>query len=149
MKTKTVWWLFIILWCGMIFYQSSMTAPLSDKQSMLIVTAINRVFSVLAGKEMVVISNHLVRKSAHFTEYLVLGILLFNGFFSGKAMLKAVAYSLVAGICYAVSDEFHQYFVPGRTMRAFDVMIDGLGVFFGAGLMFLSVAIRYRNIQRN
>jgi VanZ family protein len=42
--------------------------------------------------------------------------------------------SFFAGLLYAVSDEIHQYFIPGREMRAFDVFIDSLGVIAGLGL---------------
>ena len=138
MNSKFLWWVLIIFWCGIIFYQSSRPAPLSDGQSLYIVNVINHWVSAIVGKEVVIVSNHMVRKSAHFTEYLVLGLLFFNGFFSGKAALKALALSLVVGVCYAASDEIHQYFVPGRTMKVTDVMIDGLGVFCGAGMLYLS-----------
>ena len=33
---------------------------------------------------------------------------------------------------YACSDEFHQYFVPGRSCKFFDVCVDSSGAFFGA-----------------
>ena len=33
---------------------------------------------------------------------------------------------------YACSDEFHQYFVPGRSCKFFDVCVDSTGAFFGA-----------------
>lgn len=33
---------------------------------------------------------------------------------------------------YACSDEFHQYFVPGRSCKLFDVCVDSTGAFFGA-----------------
>ena len=33
---------------------------------------------------------------------------------------------------YACSDELHQYFVPGRSCKFFDVCVDSTGAFFGA-----------------
>ena len=39
--------------------------------------------------------------------------------------------AFIIGFFYAVSDEIHQYFVPGRAMQARDVLIDTAGVFFG------------------
>lgn len=33
---------------------------------------------------------------------------------------------------YACSDELHQYFVPGRSCKLFDVCVDSTGAFFGA-----------------
>ena len=38
---------------------------------------------------------------------------------------------LLIGFLYAVSDEIHQYFVPGRAMQARDVLIDTAGVLLG------------------
>lgn len=42
-------------------------------------------------------------------------------------------------ILYAVTDEIHQYFVPGRSCRLFDVGVDSLGILFGALLFLLTV----------
>lgn len=38
---------------------------------------------------------------------------------------------LLIGFLYAVSDEIHQHFVPGRAMQARDVLIDTAGVLLG------------------
>ena len=35
------------------------------------------------------------------------------------------------GIAYAVTDEVHQHFVPGRAGAAYDVAIDAVGVLLG------------------
>jgi VanZ family protein len=148
MKSKTIRWILIIAWCGMIFYQSSRIAALSDKQSLYIVAVINHLFSVISGKELFLVSNHLVRKSAHYIEYTILGALFFNGFFSGRSLLKAFFFSLIAGSCYAASDELHQHFVPGRTMQAFDVFIDSVGVFCGAGLLYLTAWLPTRKNRK-
>lgn len=40
---------------------------------------------------------------------------------------------------YACSDELHQYFVPGRSCRFFDVCVDSTGAFFGALLFWGNV----------
>lgn len=45
---------------------------------------------------------------------------------------------------YAVSDEIHQYFVPGRACRIFDVTIDTLGSSF-----FILVYFLYSKIKQN
>jgi VanZ family protein len=37
---------------------------------------------------------------------------------------------------YGVSDEFHQYFVPGRSVEALDVLADALGGLLGAWMMY-------------
>lgn len=78
----------------------------------------------------------LIRKSAHFIEYFLLGGLLFSAFYltgrdkKGKPFLCAAA----AGVLYAALDEWHQAFVPGRSARVADVVLDGAGVLCGAAL---------------
>jgi VanZ family protein len=66
----------------------------------------------------------LLRKLAHVTEYAVLGALLVRAIGrSGPALLL--------GTLYAVSDELHQSFVPGRAGRPLDVAIDMVGLACG------------------
>ena len=45
------------------------------------------------------------------------------------------------GISYAISDEIHQSFTPGRGPKITDVFIDSLGVFFGIIVILLIVEI--------
>jgi VanZ family protein len=42
----------------------------------------------------------------------------------------------LAVMLYGVSDEFHQYFVPGRSVEALDVLADALGGLLGAWMMY-------------
>jgi VanZ family protein len=65
-----------------------------------------------------------LRKLAHAAEFAVLGALL------ARATERA-GLALVLGVLYAVSDEIHQSFVPGRLGSPVDVAIDALGVVVG------------------
>ena len=65
-----------------------------------------------------------LRKIAHATEYAVLGALLVRA--TGRPRTAAVL-----GVLYAVSDEVHQGFVPGRHASPLDVGIDVVGVLLG------------------
>ena len=65
-----------------------------------------------------------LRKLAHAAEYAVLGALLVRA--TGRSGL-----ALAVGALYAVSDEIHQAFVPGRMGRPLDVAIDVLGLACG------------------
>ncbi len=49
--------------------------------------------------------------------------------------------SLLAAVLYSVSDEIHQYFVPGRACRIFDVGVDSLGALTGILAFVLAVVI--------
>ncbi len=72
--------------------------------------------------------NFLVRKLAHFTEYAILTAISYwtcRAF--NQSPLSALRYALIVSVLFAISDEFHQAFVPGRTSLLTDVLIDGLG----------------------
>ena len=65
-----------------------------------------------------------LRKIAHAAEYAVLGALL-------AARLGKELPAVAIGIAYAVTDEVHQAFVPGRQGAVMDVLIDAVGVLIG------------------
>lgn len=103
-----------------------------------------------------------VRKCAHFTEYTVLSVCAnLHGFsllllnkgekYSGQSrrvklsmVRPRLAYSSLFCVLYAISDEIHQYFVPGRACRFFDVCVDSGGILAGALLVWLILRIGIR-----
>jgi VanZ family protein len=76
-------------------------------------------------------------KLFHPVEYLTLGIFLsaachkFSRHHGTSFFILSVQ---ILGILYAISDEFHQAFVPGRTARLSDVFIDSVSVALGCGI---------------
>lgn len=83
---------------------------------------------------------NIIRKSAHFAEYALLGILLAavcTSFYKSK--VSTLIISQLCGTLYAVSDEIHQYFVPGRSCQIKDMFIDSCGVL--CGILFLLLII--------
>ena len=70
-----------------------------------------------------------------------------------KTKKQKILESLLFGAFYAGTDELHQYFVPGRSARLFDVGIDTLGVLTGIliylGCMFLidKLSRRYKYVS--
>ena len=73
--------------------------------------------------------HYLIRKLAHFTEYAILFWLLIRGPFARRPYL-----ALAVCVVYALSDEGHQMFVPGRTSSLYDVALDSTGAMFGGFL---------------
>ncbi|MFZ0391889.1 MAG: VanZ family protein [Calditrichia bacterium] len=77
-------------------------------------------------------------KLYHFAAYFVYGILLARAFYFQQRfsqLQKAFVLSaIIFGALYGLSDEFHQFFVPGREMDFFDFLADTLGVMAGAYL---------------
>lgn len=81
---------------------------------------------------------HIVRKSAHFTFYMLLGIFTFLTLYE---FTYALGFSLLLGqivtMILAGIDEYHQSFVPGRSMELTDVLIDGTGALLGIMMFYL------------
>ena len=73
-----------------------------------------------------------VRKSAHFTLYLMLGYLVSHAM--KKEKKEKLIYSLLMCSTIALMDESYQYFIPGRGAEITDVFIDTLGSATGIGL---------------
>ena len=85
-----------------------------------------------------------IRKLAHFTEYMLVGLLSLWIWLLWKAKrLRCCAFVLVQLVISASLDEFHQYFVPGRYASIRDVLIDTAGGLTGMLIVFLvSLCIR-------
>lgn len=127
--------IFVLLFCWMalIFYFSAQPADESSELSGGFVTAIIKAvyptFDALSQQQQAHITDILsfiVRKTAHFSEYFVLGVLSFwavDTLNERKEFVKALT-AFVFCVIYSASDEFHQYFVPGRACRFVDVLID-------------------------
>ncbi len=138
-----------------IFLQSALPADLSSTESGVIVEWILRTFGSLIplDEETLVF---VVRKGAHFMEYLILGGFLLLAvkewmppadIANGKethAGRKLILPAWVLGTLYAVSDEVHQYFVPGRSCELRDIVIDSCGALTGAVLFFVLLRVRRR-----
>ena len=65
-----------------------------------------------------------ILKSFHLIEYALLFILI-------NLAINSKFYSLIISYLYAISDEFHQSFTPGRGAKFVDTLIDLLGIFIG------------------
>lgn len=133
-KNKIIYWLIVICWMGVIFFFSAQNAEQSNQSSGWV---IDKLFSIqyLSSVEQVADSFFMqfsVRKIAHFSEYLVLGILLFKAFEQGKLLNKNFVYkAFLVSVFYALTDEFHQAYIPGRSAQWQDVLLDCFGAFVG------------------
>ncbi|MFN3741704.1 MAG: VanZ family protein [Anaerolineales bacterium] len=104
-------WLATFLWMGVIFFLSSRPAdelPFFGLYDLL------------------------VKKSGHLVGYAILGWLFSHSWESLKIDLKwAQALALLFSLLYAITDELHQSFVPGRHASVIDVLIDTIGIAVG------------------
>lgn len=120
-----------------IFVQSALPADLSQRESGMIVSFLSKF--MWTDLEMLSFG---VRKCAHFTEYTLLGWSIALTAADYLERLRAEGRDVTSGAqfiapwligtAYAVTDEIHQYFVPGRSCEVRDVVIDSCGVLVGA-----------------
>ena len=83
---------------------------------------------------------NLIKKAGHFGLYGVLAALYLHAM-GGRGALReagftAYAISMAGAVLYAVSDEYHQSYVPGRHAAAMDVAIDAFGAFAMLGTVY-------------
>ena len=128
-----------------IFVQSAMPGKVSGAESNIIVQFI----AGITGWNEHILSV-IVRKAAHFTEFLLLGICLSINMYdlaANHAVPKPLLKAWIIGTIYAVTDELHQSFVPGRACSFKDVAIDSAGVACGV-LIFFALKKSRKNKQK-
>jgi VanZ family protein len=75
-----------------------------------------------------------LKKLGHVSEYVVLAFLVERAWARGSVRPSSLVIPAVIAMVYAISDEYHQWFVPGRYANPWDILIDGLGTLGGLGL---------------
>ena len=120
---STAAWLLVLFCMGAIFALSAQVRTESAALSRGYLDIINEFLGTN-------ISQNAVRKAAHAFEYFVLAVLIFNAASITWQKTRPV-FTFVVTVLYAVTDEIHQYFVPGRGCRVRDVMIDAAGAAAG------------------
>lgn len=141
----------VILWMITIFWFSSQVGDDSSATSGNTIRKIVKFFYTNITTEnlelIVQTLQPFVRKLAHFTIYTIGGFLLYNLSIQLKLKSKFIN-SLGFGILYAISDEIHQFFVPGRSCRIFDVFVDTCGLITGITFYIIIIKIINRIMKR-
>jgi len=162
-KKKLLLFIPVLIWMAVIFWFSSNNGDTSSSQSSrvsyIFASAADKAFRLdMSDAERMNFSERisfLVRKTAHFSEYFILGMLLYIavGINFGKTLdlidasmkifhVIRIRYLLPVIIVfgYAGTDELHQYFVPERCCSFRDVLIDTAG---GLAAVLMIIFIRY------
>ena len=137
---RIVFAILIILNCLTIFYFSNQVADNSSKQSSTIVEIVSNILPAIKNmqepdktilKEEIL--TPIVRKIAHFSIYAILGIFTMNFMLTYEkiSFSKRIVISLLFCVIYAITDEFHQFFIQGRSAELRDVLIDSSGALVG------------------
>ncbi|MGC2831952.1 MAG: VanZ family protein [Candidatus Acidiferrum sp.] len=130
------WWPAIV-WAGVIFTFSTDSFS-SEHTATVLSFLVKWLFPHLSPHQFNLI-HHLIRKSAHFTEYFIFCILLYRGFRGGhKGWRWSWGFSalIVAG-GYSIMDEIHQAFVASRGASPYDSLLDSIGAFFAFAVLYL------------
>lgn len=141
MKGKKFKWVLVIVWMAIIFIFSSQTGDASDKNSKFVMYVFNLVgldLNSFFGD----LANFVVRKGAHFTEYFILYMFLYNAVKDNFSFKKALIFSIMGVFLYASSDEFHQSFVPERGPSFRDVLVDTSGGILGLAVICIKASIK-------
>ena len=114
-KNRILPWLIVILIATLIFYTSSLPAPVKIKMQPSYVTVVY-----------------------HIIVFFILSFFLLIAF----RVQKNIAFLFVAiivAVFYGIMDEFHQFFVPGRACAFSDLMLDMVGIFFSTLLYIIFI----------
>lgn len=92
---------------------------------------------------------HYIRKLAHFSLYFTVGVLTISLMSTYDLKnLKRIGISLGISALYAMTDEFHQLFIPNRSASIFDVLIDSSGALTGILITLLIISIVKKIIKK-
>jgi VanZ family protein len=141
-------WIPLIIWICVIFVFSTDSFS-SEKTAPIVVQVLKAVFPSLSSSQLE-LGNVVFRKAGHILEYFVLGLLTWRAFSTWGPMLResrdarrVLLISAVFVLTVALTDEFHQSFVPSRTSSLLDVGYDFIGGIAAVGLL-----SRFRNESR-
>lgn len=151
-RKRIILWGLVLIWMGVIFCFSAGNGDESGDLSRFVIRSVAQIVipafnEMPAAQQESTISDlqYGVRKAAHFSVYLVLGVLC-TAALSQHPLNDMIRFLAAAGICvlYAVFDEIHQLFVNGRSGQILDVAIDSAGALLGT----LAVHIACRRRRR-
>ena len=141
----------LISWMVLIFNLSAENADTSSKTSGRIVDKVIHLlipdYENLSDNEQREIKDNfqfVIRKTAHFTIYGILGVFAFLSMATYKNIPIIFRLISPAFVCliYSVSDELHQRLVPGRSGELRDVLIDFCGSLLGITAVFLITRLK-------
>lgn len=141
-KKQIIYVLLIIIWMAIVFIFSNQPSDVSSKTSGSItekvVQAITKDNKKITQNQRDTIET-VIRKCAHFGLYLIGGILTTSFINTTNVQGKRIIiYAILFIFVYAITDELHQLFVPGRSGEIRDVIIDTVGGSCGTLLFIIS-----------
>lgn len=144
--TRLRYWAVVIAWMALISYLST-DAFSATNTNRYLDPLLRWLFPAISNAELRD-AHTVIRKSAHFTEFLVLGLLTVWAQRAGRPIRwrgRWAVNALLLVIAYGSLDEFHQSFVASRTASFADAGIDALGGAAGQVVLYLRHRLRIRD----
>lgn len=136
------------VWTAFIFSQSLLSGAVSSAESGTVLRFLQSLFGSTGFGGWV--TEHLIRKTAHFTEYAILGVLLILAVYSFGRLRRSPTVPLFLGLLVPVLDESLQLFTEGRAGQLSDVLLDYAGALTGMALCLLVlILLRRRKRAKN
>ena len=135
---------FALIGCiAFIFSNSMQIADVSSMASSRVLLLMRKVFTRLGMPGIAgCLTDHIVRKMAHFCEYMLEGFLLMLCLrVYTRRFVRHIAWPVLGGLLTALTDETIQLFSDGRSSQITDVWLDFAGILAGilAGLFGLAL----------
>ena len=143
-------WVAALLWIGLIAIES--TDWLSAEHTSRILYPL---LHLLIGMDLAAFAvvHHYIRKCGHFVGYFTLSFFLFRAWratlrlpWAPRWALRWAAIAFFMSALVASLDEWHQTFIPSRTGRISDVMLDSIAALTAQVLIFLYLSWKPRSV---
>ncbi len=145
MRVSKPWAIATVLLVCLIWGNSLVPGTGSGSLSLTVLSVLRGALGAV-GLPYAWLTNFIVRKCAHFSEYLLLGLCMSNAL-DAHRVRESGTFVLIAALLVAIPslDETIQLFVPGRVGAVTDVMIDCSGAAVGVALHCLARMLREKN----
>lgn len=127
-----LWWGLWALWCGVIYCVSANPIFTGEHTRQVVQEAAPAVVS--GSPALVRVINVLLRKCGHVLGFGVLGALSLAAVSAWPGPRRATVWGWTLASLYAVTDEWHQAYVPGRSGTVWDVALDAAGAALGVAM---------------
>lgn len=127
-------WILVLICMGIIF---SLSAQIAEDSQELSDSLISSLFKLLG----IELKSGFVRTMAHMLEFLGLSLLVFNAVYSTWNLKLTPIIAFIGTSFYAITDEIHQIFVPGRAFQISDILVDSTGALIGVTASFIILKI--------
>lgn len=134
-------WILVVACMIVIFYLSAQTAKDSADLSGSFIRAIFELIGIELQQEG-------IRTVAHCLEFMGLSFLMFNAIYATWELKLTPVFAFAGTVMYAITDEIHQIFVPGRAFQLSDILVDSTGALIGVIATFVIFKIIIYIIKR-